>query len=327
MLSKALRYGTISVLISLTGVLLLAAVMWLLPFKDMSPLAPPEATAPGFIVLGDWGEGDYRQRRVAALMEHACRAGGVDFIQSVGDNFYPDGVQSPEDPFWQTHFEAIYDSTCLAQLPFYAAFGNHDYGGKPDAQLEYALAHPNRWKMPGAWYVHRHGLFTIAVLDTNQSIEAQRQFLHEAFTGDTSSWRIVAGHHNVRTLSAKYHDDVRLQQAILEDLKALGVHFYLSGHSHNLQLLAYPGEPLYVVSGGGGKSPRGMLADSQAPFLAVKNGFAALQFTDTEALVSFTVTSGEFLTSFASETVRFSIDRACLSQVTGPECIRRLPAI
>src|SRR5690625_2838665 len=61
-----------------------------------------------FIVLGDFGRvGDYYQKDVAREMGHATIALDAEFILSVGDNFYPNGVQSTQDYHWISSFESI----------------------------------------------------------------------------------------------------------------------------------------------------------------------------------------------------------------------------
>jgi hypothetical protein len=59
-----------------------------------------------FLVVGDWGrDGRFGQREVAAQMGRTASDVAAAFIISVGDNFYPDGVTSTDDPRWQSSFE------------------------------------------------------------------------------------------------------------------------------------------------------------------------------------------------------------------------------
>lgn len=79
-----------------------------------------------FVVIGDSGWAGVGQTRVANAIELACEArGGCTFGLMTGDNIYPAGVSSAQDPLWASNFEAA-----LGDLfPFYAVLGNHDYGG------------------------------------------------------------------------------------------------------------------------------------------------------------------------------------------------------
>ena len=54
-----------------------------------------------FLVVGDWGrQGESDQVQVATQMAKAARHLHPQFIVSVGDNFYENGVKSVDDPQW-----------------------------------------------------------------------------------------------------------------------------------------------------------------------------------------------------------------------------------
>lgn len=312
-----------------------ALTLWLLPIKDFSawrPSAEEDPETVTMIAMGDQGRGDYRQRRVAALLEAVCRdLPELDFIQTLGDNFYFDGVASVDDPLWAERFEDMYDTPCLAQQDFYAALGNHDYGLSPQAQVDYAQGGygSGRWRMPARYYVHRHGtstgrdLVTVVVLDTNQPLEAQLALIRDTFAdSEASVWRVVAAHHNIRTYSEEYADDRRFLEALLPTLRAFDVHFYVSGHSHNLQLIEFTGEPLYIIAGGGGRAPRSVQpADPAVQKLALRSlGFAALTFRPDAVYITYAATSGSFLSLMQHDTYEFSVTRRCMNTHARP-CI------
>src|SRR5690606_28763752 len=70
-----------------------------------------------FVALGDAGEGNPTQYKVAGAMETACAAhGGCEFALYLGDNFYDVGVSGPGDSQFQTKFEDPYQSIVF---PFY----------------------------------------------------------------------------------------------------------------------------------------------------------------------------------------------------------------
>ncbi|MCB1691541.1 MAG: metallophosphoesterase [Pseudomonadales bacterium] len=332
------RILTITALV-LAGVLLAAsAVMLILPIKDTRPFeAGHDPGSVSMLLLGDYGTADYRQRRVAAMMEAECRRLGGDlFVQTVGDNFYPDGVTSVDDPLWDDMFESMYDTPCLSQINFYAALGNHDHGGNIDAQMQYGndSLGSGRWNMPNAYYLHGHGrgtdnkvLVKVVVLDTTAPIDGQLAFLRSAFEGKPDAvWRVVIGHHNIRTRSEKYHEDHRLLNALLPTLKALNVDLYAAGHSHNLQLLEFPGEPIYTVTGGGGAHTRSLLAPSPAEdrFISRALGFATVTFTPTGLSITFTSTSASFFSTLGVAEDTFVADRDCLQAPGGKACLRMI---
>src|SRR5258708_2418480 len=104
-----------------------------------------------FLISGDWGrDGQFHQTDVATQMGLAAAARKCRLIISVGDNFYDKGVQTATDSQWKSSFEEIYTASSLA-VPWYAILGNHDYKGRPGAQLDYAKTHPN-WKMPARYF-------------------------------------------------------------------------------------------------------------------------------------------------------------------------------
>ena len=75
------------------------------------------SAAPGtlsWLVVGDWGRrGESHQREVGRAMETAAAELASRFVLSVGDNFYPDGVESVTDSHWKESFNDVYSGpTC-----------------------------------------------------------------------------------------------------------------------------------------------------------------------------------------------------------------------
>src|SRR5580692_6262701 len=109
---------------------------------------PAQARAPSldFVVIGDWGRrGRWHQREVATQMGRTAATLGSQFVISVGDNFYENGVDSVTDPYWRTSFEQIYTDPAL-MTPWYITLGNHDYRGNVEAQLAYS-GPTGRWRL------------------------------------------------------------------------------------------------------------------------------------------------------------------------------------
>src|SRR6201995_5214064 len=73
-----------------------------------------------------------------------------DFVISCGDNFYPSGVVSENDPLFNFSFENIYTAHSL-QCDWYPVFGNHDWHSDVDAQIRYSKV-SRRWNMPARYY-------------------------------------------------------------------------------------------------------------------------------------------------------------------------------
>lgn len=263
-------------------------------FSTMSALSSATTDpAVTFFALGDHGAGTLKQKFVARWLEQSCRnSQRTDFVLFLGDNFYPEGVDSVEDRKWQSVFEEVYDSRCLSEVPFYASLGNHDHLGNAAAQIEYGRSGrgSGRWKMSATHYMQdfRGGgaQVRLVVLDTEafkQEEQADRQLalLDEAFSiANPKIWRLVAGHVPVRSFSHRYGDSPLLVRKLLPKLRQHRVDVYLSAHAHNLQMISRPNEPFYVISGGGAKRPRPLSAAAQSdPSLIYGNptlGFAAI---------------------------------------------------
>ena len=215
--------------------------------------------------------------------------GAVDFVLLLGDNFYHEGVLSTRDSQWWTKFESVYDGPVLGRIPFFAALGNHDYLGNPQAQVDYSRIGSGRWHMDGFHYARDFGMTAggrpldrLVVLDTNCQSDcqaAQTALLDRSLAGGGRRgpvWKVVAGHHPARSIglhSIRPH----LRAWLPSVLKRFGADLYLAGHDHNQQVLQFPGEPLYVISGGGGQvlhplGPR----NGYVRFAAKRFGFAKI---------------------------------------------------
>jgi len=110
----------------------------------------PEPEALRFAAMGDMGTGGPGQRRVAAMLAERARQEPLDFWLTLGDNIYPWGVVSAEDPAWEERFESVYADPAL-QVPVYPTLGNHDYLGLPLAQVERSRL-SGIWSMPDRYY-------------------------------------------------------------------------------------------------------------------------------------------------------------------------------
>ncbi|MBF0172779.1 MAG: metallophosphoesterase [Magnetococcales bacterium] len=244
-----------------------------------------------FFALGDQGTGNEDQHRVARAMEQvAARDGGVDGVLLLGDNFYPDGVASVQDPQWQTKFETVYAGPMLAKVPFYATLGNHDVRTNGEAQIDYARQRlgSKRWHMEGHHYFLDQGrtsggqpLLRLVILDGQEKVKRQEAFVHQAFsgTGVRPVWRWVASHYPLRS-SGEHGNSKKLLKRLLPALQSQRVDLHLSGHDHHLEVLQPPGEPLMVVSGGGGQRLYSLGEKSEwSKFFAERFGFARIAAT------------------------------------------------
>ncbi|MBV8277027.1 MAG: metallophosphoesterase, partial [Verrucomicrobia bacterium] len=227
-----------------------------------------------FLIFGDWGRGgEFHQRDVANQMGLAAEKRHCRFIVSVGDNFYEKGVESAVDPQWKSSFEAVYTAPSLG-APWYVILGNHDYKGRPQAQLDYAEAHPN-WKMPARYFstvepIGDKEKVEFFFIDTSPFVEeyrdkadmrdeivsqdtsAQVRWLDQALSNSTASWKIVIGHHPIFSGGSEHGDQPELIRDINPLLEKHRVPAYFNGHDHDLQHIVR-GSVEYFNTGAGSK--------------------------------------------------------------------------
>ena len=250
-----------------------------------------------FLVVGDWGRnGEYHQKDVADQMGIEAKNTSSAFIISTGDNFYPDGVISTSDPQWNKSFEDIYNSYSL-NIPWYTCFGNHDYRGSIQAQLDYSKI-SRRWRTTERFYSFERTIpnstskVLFVVIDTNpfdrtlnrnshsdlgkQDTLAQINWLKTTLQNSTADWKIVIGHHPLFTTGVRKGllQDVRQSlQPIFEEHK---VHAYFAGHEHDLQHQKPSGYTHYFVSGAGSEKRPVTSEIPQTKFAASDHGFMSV---------------------------------------------------
>lgn len=90
-----------------------------------------EDTERTFYIIGDAGDLQVAQRQVAELMNRVSSAKRKPFaIILLGDNFYENTLQSPNDPAFKKSFYQVYHQASLegiCDVPFFVILGNHDY--------------------------------------------------------------------------------------------------------------------------------------------------------------------------------------------------------
>lgn len=270
-----------------------------------------------FLALGDQGSGSLRQWRVARGMEAVAeRDRRVNFAIALGDNFYSSGIDSLDDRQWRYKFENVYRGRYLSALPFYAVLGNHDYQGRPDLEIEYSRRRLGsaRWRMPDHYHVEDYGqaggrpLLRLVYLDSNltgTALATQTAFLQRALSaadGPRPVWQALASHHPLRSFGRharladgagnpvpdaaekageEAEDEEGNAEAFADQTLAVAtaakVDLVLSGHDHDQQVIAHPGEPAQVVTGGGGKPPYAVRhRGPDLKYSASENGFVKI---------------------------------------------------
>ncbi len=268
----------------------------LLGAVPLAGLAARAAVAAGpdlrFVAVGDWGrDGASHQRDVAAAMGAAAAAHASAFTVSTGDNFYENGVTSATDAQWRTSFEEVYTQPAL-QSRWYAVLGNHDYRGTPQAEIDYAATSP-RWFMPARYYTAAPAPHVdLFFLDTSPLVQKYRAKVHSRIADNvaaqdvarqlawldaglaksTAAWKIVVGHHTIRSGGSEHGDTPEMVAQVLPILQRRGAQVYLNGHEHDLQHIVRDGLN-FVCSGAGSEvRPTGNVEGTR--FALSRSGFA-----------------------------------------------------
>ncbi len=289
----------------------LTAVTGLSLASDLS--AAPDSLS--FLVVGDWGRnGNSHQRDVAIQMDRAAAEKGSRFTISVGDNFYEDGVTSTTDPLWQSSYEQVYTGAHL-QTPWYVALGNHDYGGIPQAQIDYSAISP-RWKMPARFFkvsgdtLGRSDL-DLFIIDTSplmtglanraegraaanvrsQDTDAQLAWLDRELGASTAKWKLVVGHHTLYSGGSTHGDTPEMIARVLPILQKHKVTAYINGHDHDLQHIERAG--IAYVCTGAGSEVRPVKAVEGTKFCVSQSGFSVITVTADALQLEFRNYLGE----------------------------------
>lgn len=270
------------------------------------PSNPDTVLEVNFFALGDQGSGSLAQRAVADAMEKVARQNkNLDFVVLLGDNFYIDKKLTESSTEWDTMFEEVYSGAYLSTVPFYAILGNHDEdlslnpNTHPEIEYSKKALGSNRWRMPAHYFhsdfgnINGRPLLRIVYLDTNASsdeMSVQANYIREQFISNPLQpiWKIVAGHHTIRSCGKHFEDKANLKNTLLPALQEAKIDIYLSGHDHNQQLIVKDGEPNYVVNGSGGKSIYAQKVKSESlRFFNEDYGFVSFKANASKLKIDF----------------------------------------
>lgn len=239
-----------------------------------SPLSRPfefRTEAPGsfrFLHFADAGEGSAQQYAIARQMH----AHNVDFVLANGDLAYDLATHSSIEE----NYYAVYREL-MAQVPFFATLGNHEYytdAAKPSLS---GRVHPTLgvpYEDWGRYYSFDWANAHIVALDTNWPLEkaadgtgAMLRWLDQDLANTRQFWRIAFFHHPGYATGkhAASAEAARVRDLVVPILERNGVHLVLTGHEHTYQRtyelkggsIVEPnaGGIVYLTSGGGGAQP------------------------------------------------------------------------
>ena len=234
------------------------------------------------LAFGDFGDGSPREERLAEAMRRLHHDKPFDLALTLGDNFYPVGVSSPDDAHFQRDFARLYEPM---HVRFFPTLGNHDWvlPDSPVAEVMHS-AKSKYWQMPAIRYTFVAGPIQFFAIDTNLVTRAELEWLDRELARSTARWKIVYGHHPVYSYGA-HGDEPVVRDNVLPLLRGRA-NLYLCGHEHDLQHLAPEGGVHFVIVGGGGAQPRPTKAGPRSLFAASKNGFAVIEATRSSLSVN-----------------------------------------
>ncbi|RLM69627.1 purple acid phosphatase 3-like [Panicum miliaceum] len=275
------------------------------------------------LAVGDWGRrGQFNQSLVAEQMGIIGEKMDIDFVVSVGDNFYKNGLTGVDDKAFEESFTNIYTAKSL-QKPWYTILGNHDYRGDALVQLSPVLRNlDSRWICMKSFVVNAGCGFLLCRYDPfvlkywNEPKDSRYDWrgvapretyianllkdLTCALKQSKATWKIIVGHHAIRSVS-EHGDTQELVQQLLPILKANGVDLYINSHDHCLEHISSRDSQLqYLTSGGGSKAWRGIFTPNtdKLEFFYDGQGFMSLRLTNTEAHLAFYDVAGTVLHSW-----------------------------
>jgi hypothetical protein len=209
-----------------------------------------------FAAVGDFGGGSPDETRIA----NNIATGGTEFVQTLGDNVYPD-AQDPD--FATTYFDCdarFYKpyASVMKQQTIWFANGNKEYYG--DGAFWQNVWIPNNKR----WYSYDWGDAHILVLDTelpHAPGTPQYQFAEADLVANQSKrWRIALVHRPPYSSISNNSSSTDVRMYLVPLFEQQNVQLVLSGNSHNYER-TFPllgGVPqssrgvTYIVSGGGG---------------------------------------------------------------------------
>ncbi|KAI0217709.1 Tartrate-resistant acid phosphatase type 5 [Lamellibrachia satsuma] len=289
-----------------------------------------------FLALGDFGGSNDDpfttpvQLAVAAQAANFANKNPVDFVLTLGDNFYTYGVKSVDDPRFTETYSKVYYQRSLA-VDWYITAGNHDYKGNVSAQIAYTKV-SKTWNYPDNFYKKKFTVpdsdltLEIIMIDTiilcgqtdddinlvptgPKSVAHAKKYwkwIKKQIKHSTADYLIVAGHYPV--FSVGHHGPTQeLIDLLMPLLHANNVTAYLSGHDHNLQHLQSHQQQStvdYFVSGAAAKVQPIMTHKGDVPIGSLKffagkeiplGGFGHVEMSKENMTFTFSDSHGKTL--------------------------------
>eukprot|EP01018_Ginkgo_biloba_P005116 Gb_22783 [translate_table: standard] len=229
-----------------------------------------------FLVVGDWGrKGHYNQSNVATQACLPCpdwlnqsTEGQKQCISLHFLTLMPERRSFTVKSSLRTSFT---DTRCLSSV-----------------QLFFVDTTPfvdKYWEMP-----NKHKYDWRGILPRRKYLRRQLQAVTMALNASNATWKIVVGHHPIRSVG--HHGDTsELIQQLLPILEANNVDLYINGHDHCLEHISSITSPIqFLTSGGGSKSWKGLDQEANTDGLQMYydgQGFMSIEINPTTLRAAF----------------------------------------
>jgi predicted phosphodiesterase len=254
-------------------------------------LPPAGKDSAKFLVIGDSGTGDKGQYETGAEMWKAHAVFPYEFAIMLGDNLY--GAERPQD--FMSKFERPYKPMLDANIPFYAALGNHD---DPNQRFY------KNFGMGGKrFYTFQKGEIRFFVLDSNYMDKDQQRWLEDELSKSNSKWKIAYFHHPLYSSGAAHGSEIDLRTIIEPLFIKYNVNVVFAGHEHFYERVKPQKGINYFTAGGSAKLREGDITrnspltakgfDTEQSFMLVEIDGDVLRF-QTISRHGKRVDSGEF---------------------------------
>ncbi|HEX8702060.1 MAG TPA: metallophosphoesterase [Myxococcaceae bacterium] len=250
-----------------------------------------------FAAVGDFGTGGNDQQEVAARM----LARRPELFVALGDNAYASGTEAE---IQNNLFIPMAD--LLAEVPFFAVAGNHEYVTREAQPYLDNLYLPTSSSGGERYYSFDWGHVHFVGLDSSCAIglaskekctlAAQKAWLEKDLAESQADWKVVFFHHPPWS-SGEHGSQPLMRREFAPLFEKYGVDLVLTGHDHNYErthpMLGDSVAPsgkrgvTYLVVGGGGASLR-EFSESGPAWSAVRNNkdFGFLDVTVNEGTLT-----------------------------------------
>ncbi|KAL0792855.1 hypothetical protein Bca101_064232 [Brassica carinata] len=208
----------------------------------------------------------------------------IDFVISVGDNFYDDGLKGDKDSSFEASFSHIYTHPSL-QKQWYSGM------------VEFFFVDTNPFVSKYFTDPEDHTYDWSNVLPRKKYISNLLHDLDLEIKKSRATWKFVVGHHGIKT-AGQHGVTQELVDQLLPILEENKVDLYINGHDHCLQHIGSAGEIQFLTSGGGSKAWRGDVQPWDPKELKLYydgQGFMSLHITHSEVKFVFYDISGNVL--------------------------------